>query len=75
MSVGKLIEEVWKVATGSHLKGSKGSHSRTKEDAIANGVKRMSQSEFDREVTEISHTHDELQTSLPSQHLIKIPPT
>ena len=40
MSVGKLIEEVWKVATESHLKGSKGSHSRTREDARENGVKR-----------------------------------
>ena len=53
MSVGKLMEEVWKVATESHLKGSKGSHCRTKEDTIASGVKRMSQSEFDREVTEL----------------------
>ena len=53
MSVGKLIEEVWKVTTESHLKGSKGNHSRTKEDARASGVKRMSQSEFDREVIEL----------------------
>ena len=37
----------------SHLKGSKGSHNRTREDARANGVKRMSQSKFDREVTEL----------------------
>ena len=47
------MEEVWKVATKSHLKGSKGSHHRTKEDSRASGVKRMSQSEFDREVTEM----------------------
>ena len=49
MSVGNLMEEVWKVATESHLKGSKGSHSRTREDgshsrtredARENGVKR-----------------------------------
>ena len=53
MSVSKLIEEVWKMATESHLKGSKGSHNRTKEDARASDVKRMSQSKFDREVTEL----------------------
>ena len=47
------MEVVWKVATKIHLKGSKGSHSRTKEDARANGVKRMSQSKFDKEVVEL----------------------
>ena len=47
------MEEVWKVATGSHLKGSKESHSRTRDDARASGVKRMSQRIFDREVTEL----------------------
>ena len=53
MSVGKLMEVVWKVATKIHLKGSKGSHGRTKKYSRASGVKRMSQSEFDREVTEL----------------------
>ena len=47
------MEEVWKVATKSHLKGSKRNRSKTKEDTKASGVKRMSQSEFDREVTEL----------------------
>ena len=47
------MEVVWKVATESHLKGSRGSHNRTREDAIAMGVKRMSQSKFDREVVEL----------------------
>ena len=53
MSMGKLMEMVWKVATENHLKGSRGSHNRTREDARANGVKRMSQSKFDREVVEL----------------------
>ena len=53
MNVGNLIEEVWKVTTEIHLKGSKGSHSGTKEDSREIGVKRMSQREFDREVTEL----------------------
>ena len=48
MSVGKLMEVVWKVATEIHLKGSKGSHNRTREDDKASGVKRMSQSIFDK---------------------------
>ena len=47
------MEVVWKVATKIHLKGSKGSHGRTKKDARASGVKRISQSKFDREVTEL----------------------
>ena len=53
MSVGKLIEEVWKVATEIHLKGSRGSHNRTREDVRSVGVRRMSQRKFDREVTEL----------------------
>ena len=53
MNVGNHIEEVWKVATEIHLKGSRGSHNRTREDAKASGVKRMSQNNFDREVTEL----------------------
>ena len=53
MSMGKLIEEVRKVTTESHLKGSRGSHNRVMEDANAVGVKRMSQSKFDREITEL----------------------
>ena len=47
------MEEVWKMATESHLKGSKGSHNRTREDPRASDVKMMSQSEFEREVTEL----------------------
>ena len=47
------MEVVWKVAIEIHLKGSKGSHSRTREDARASGVKMMSQSSFDREFTEL----------------------
>ena len=47
------MEVVWKVATEIHLKGSRGSNNRTREDAKANGVKRMSQSEFDREVAKL----------------------
>ena len=53
MSVGKLMEVVWKVATESHLKGSKRSHSRIREYFRENGFKRMSQIKFDREVTEL----------------------
>ena len=53
MSVGKIIEELWKVATESRLKGSKGSHSRKREHARENGVKRMGQSIFDKEVIEL----------------------
>ena len=53
MKVGKLIEVVWKVDTEIHLKGSRGSHNRTKEDTRAMGVKRMSQSKSDREVAEL----------------------
>ena len=41
------------MATESHLKGSRGSHNRTRKDARANGVKKMSQSKFDKEVTEL----------------------
>ena len=47
------MEEVWKVATEIHLKGSKGSHNSTRKDTKASGVKRMSQINFDREVTEL----------------------
>ena len=47
------MEEVWKMATEIHLKGSKGSHSRTKEDATTSTVKRMIQSSFDKEVTKL----------------------
>ena len=53
MSMDKLIEEVRKVIIDSHLKGSRGSHNRVKEDASAFGVKRMSQSNFDREITDM----------------------
>ena len=53
MSVSKLIKEDWKVATKSHLKGSRGSYNRPREDARANGVKRMNQRKFDREVAEL----------------------
>ena len=53
MSVAKLGEEVWKVATESHLKSSKGGHNRIREDARTNGVKRMSQNKFDREVAKL----------------------
>ena len=53
MSMDKLIEEVRKVIIDSHLKGSRGSHNRTREDANAIGVKRMSQSSLDREVTKL----------------------
>ena len=52
MSMDKLIEEVRKVIVDSHLKGSRGSHDRVKEDVNAVGFKRMSQSKFDREITE-----------------------
>ena len=48
MSMDKLIEEVRKVITDSHLKGSKGSHNRTREDVSAIGFKRISLSKFDR---------------------------
>ena len=48
MSMGKLMEVVWKVDTESHLKGSRGSHNRTREDARENGAKRMSQRKFDK---------------------------
>ena len=47
------MEVVRKVIVDNHLKGSRGSHNRTREDARANGVKRMSQSKFDREVVEL----------------------
>ena len=47
------MEVVEKMIVDSHPKGSKGSHSRTKEDARANGVEKMSQSKFDREVAEL----------------------
>ena len=47
------MEVVWRVAIENHLKGSIGSHNRTREDARENGVKRMSQSKFDREVVEL----------------------
>ena len=47
------MEVVWKVATKIHLKGSRGSQSRTNEYARASGVKRMSQSKFDIEVVEL----------------------
>lgn len=53
MSVGKIIEEAWKVSTEIHIKGSRGSHNRPREDARENGVKRMIQAKFDREVTEL----------------------
>ena len=53
MSVGKLMEVVWKVATESHLKGLRGSHNRTSEYARPNSVKRISQRELDKEVTEL----------------------
>ena len=53
MSVEKLVEVVWKVATESHLKGSRGSHTRTREYSRENGVKRMSQRKFDREVADL----------------------
>ena len=48
MSMGKVMEVVWKVAIESHVKGSRGSHNRTSEYSIENGVKRMSQSKFVR---------------------------
>ena len=47
-SVGKLMEVVWKVATKGHIEGSRGIHNKTREDARANGVKRMSQRKFDK---------------------------
>ena len=47
------MEEVWKVATKSHLKGSKGSRNSTRKDTKASGVKRMSKISFDREVTKL----------------------
>ena len=48
MSIGKLIETKKKMTIDSHGKGSKGSHSRGKENAKANGIrKRMSEEEFD----------------------------
>jgi len=53
MSMDKLIEEVRKMTTDTHLKGSRGSHNWTREDARENDVKRMSQRRFDREVTEL----------------------
>ena len=51
MSVGNLMEVVWKVSTESHLNGLRGSHNRIREDSRENGVKRMSQRKFDIEVT------------------------
>ena len=53
MSMGKLIEEVRKLNDDSHLKGSRGSHNRTREDARENGVKRTGKRKFDREVTKL----------------------
>ena len=47
------MEVVWKVATEIHRKGSRGSQNRTREYARSNGVKRMSQIKFDREVVEL----------------------
>ena len=47
------MEVVGKVDTEIHLKGSRGSHNRTREYARENGVKRMSQRKFDREVAEL----------------------
>ena len=41
------------MTTDSYLKGLRGSHNRTTEYVSAIGVKRMSQSSFDREVTEL----------------------
>ena len=53
ISMDKFIKEVRKEIVDSHLKGSRGSHNRVKEDSSAFGVKRMSQSKYEREVIEL----------------------
>jgi len=41
------------MTVNSHIKGSKGSHDRLKEDASTVGIKGVCQKEFDKEVIEI----------------------
>ena len=53
MSMDKLMEVVKKVVVENHLNGSRGSRNRAKEYASVVGVKRMSQSKIDREITEL----------------------
>ena len=69
MSVGKLIEEVWKVATEIHLKGSRGSHSRTRGYSRANGVKRISQRKFEREVVELKESLSKVTELLHEEYI------
>ena len=53
MSMDKLMEVVKKVIVDGHLKGSRGIHNRVKKDSSAVDIKRISQSKFDIEITEL----------------------
>ena len=47
------MEVVKKVIVDGHLKGSRGIHNRVKKDSSAVDIKRISQSKFDIEITEL----------------------
>ena len=47
------MEVVRKVIVDNHLRGSRGSHDRVKKDGSVVGVKRMSQSKINREITKL----------------------
>ena len=53
MDMEELVEEVRKVITENHLKGSRKGHKKSRKDAIEDGIKKMSQIEFDTKLTEL----------------------
>ena len=53
MDMEELVEEVRKVITENHLKGSRNGHKKVNKDARANGINNMGQIEFDKKLTEL----------------------
>lgn len=64
MVMEELIEEVRKVITENHLKGSRKGHKKAKKGARADGIEKMSQTELDKKLTELEERISLLTESL-----------
>lgn len=53
MDMEELVEEVRKVITENHLKISRKGHKKSRKDSKADGIKKMSQIEFDIKLIEL----------------------
>ena len=53
MDMEELVEEVRKVIYENNLKGSRKGHNKSRKDAKAYGINKMSQIEFDMNLTEL----------------------